>query len=285
MELNWKKVDAKLMKVTPTVAKKWLEKNTNNRKVSIPAVQSLSRALERGDWKIDGAAIRFDRNGFLIDGQHRLTAILETGKSIETFVVTGLDPKAFTTIDQGKKRTVGDVLGIQGEKNSTLLASVLRFIHSYRKQNIHYRLKIGPTHAELNTILREYPSLKNHIDERDKGLYPLGVSPTNSIFASWLLTSYEPTYAKDFFEKLRSGENLPKGHPVLVLRNLLQRKKGAAEQTPSFHILALIFKAWTKFIRGANVKRFSFDSDREAFPYFPLPEPEVSEEIKRVHYL
>jgi len=57
--------------ITPEIAAAMLETNTMNRPLSMPHVRKLSDALLRGEWVVNGDAIRISSNGFLIDGQHR----------------------------------------------------------------------------------------------------------------------------------------------------------------------------------------------------------------------
>ena len=65
--------------ITPAQAKKLLERNTNNRPVSKPHVKFLCGVIRRGEWKLNGDAIRFNSER-LVDGQHRLAACIETDR-------------------------------------------------------------------------------------------------------------------------------------------------------------------------------------------------------------
>ena len=71
----------KPIKVTPHLASKWLQKNSCNRPLSQNTVYRYADAILSGEWKLNGDTIRFDSNGTLIDGQHRLHACVKAGKS------------------------------------------------------------------------------------------------------------------------------------------------------------------------------------------------------------
>lgn len=100
----------KLVKVTPKLAAQWLATNHSNRPISRAFVEELSRSLLAGTFQTTHQGIAFDEQGRLRDGQHRLTAILETGISIELLVTTGLTEAELLAIDDGRRRTIHQVL-------------------------------------------------------------------------------------------------------------------------------------------------------------------------------
>lgn len=115
----------KMMRVTPSLARKWLEHNTINRPLRPTVVDGLRTALMRGEYKVTHQGVAFADSGELLDGQHRLTAISELPDtfSVQMLVCTGLARDAFQAIDIGLKRSHGDVLHIPSG-----LAAVSRFM-------------------------------------------------------------------------------------------------------------------------------------------------------------
>jgi hypothetical protein len=68
------------MLVTPAQAKQWLEtSNTHNRALSRAKVSRFVNYLKTGFWKHTHHGIAFSEGGVLLDGQHRLTAVAESG--------------------------------------------------------------------------------------------------------------------------------------------------------------------------------------------------------------
>ncbi len=96
--------------VTPEAAQLWLDtKNINNRPVVRSNVLSLIDEILAGRWRSDHPhGIVFDTNGVLIDGQHRLLAIVESKTPVWCKVTTGADPSLKDFIDTGKTRTLAD---------------------------------------------------------------------------------------------------------------------------------------------------------------------------------
>ncbi|MCL2623550.1 MAG: hypothetical protein FWD31_07795, partial [Planctomycetaceae bacterium] len=109
--------------VTPELAKVLLGGNLKNRPKNSRNFKKLCAQLRGGKWKVNGATITFSRHWQLLDGQHRLFAIVETGISAPCILGIGFDPGAFATLDQGAKRTNADNLSIAGFANTRLLAA------------------------------------------------------------------------------------------------------------------------------------------------------------------
>jgi len=113
-----------LVKITPAIAKKMLKQNTNNRKVSKQRVRFYAEEMQEGRWKTNGDSVRFSGSR-IIDGQHRLLAIVKSGKCIKIMVTTGLKSDVFSTIDRGFIRSVGQILQMSGETQSNNLGAAI----------------------------------------------------------------------------------------------------------------------------------------------------------------
>lgn len=100
------------MTVTPQVAKEFLSKNTDNRHQRGWWVFCLAKAIKRGDWIPTHQGVAFSKSGKLIDGQHRLEAIVESNMPVEMLVVTDVRDDAYKVLDNGIKRTLSDLTGI-----------------------------------------------------------------------------------------------------------------------------------------------------------------------------
>jgi hypothetical protein len=113
--------------VTPSWAKEILEtRNNRNRPLNMNHVKDHIREIQTGKWMRNGEAIKFDWNGELGDGQHRLKAIEMTGISMKMLVVYNVDPEAFKTYDSGMNRKVADVFAIDDIPNYFAVSSIVR---------------------------------------------------------------------------------------------------------------------------------------------------------------
>ena len=95
-----------------------------------------------------------DVDGELLDGQHRLTALVRTGSAMNFLVISGLPKDAFTYIDQNKTRTLVDALSIDGVTNYKLMAPTLKLLYKLYSGVYH-----APRHEVLLRLVRDYAPL------------------------------------------------------------------------------------------------------------------------------
>jgi hypothetical protein len=154
---------SKVQAITPAKAEEWLHANTHNRPVSARTVEGFAEAMRRGEWKVTHQGIAFDTTGALVDGQHRLAAIVQAGMPVEMTVFTQVEPDGFDVLDTGKKRNAADVLAIEGEKSSMMLAAMVRIVWLF--ENRADRSWSGGSATPTNHQILQ--TLENHPDVRD----------------------------------------------------------------------------------------------------------------------
>lgn len=116
----------RLVEMSPLEASQLLERNTSNRPISSNRVDLLKSHIANGTFSFNGDTIKLSADGKLLDGQHRLTAIAESERSVLVAVVDGLAPEVVATIDQGKPRSVSDILKFRDVHigNATLVSAI-----------------------------------------------------------------------------------------------------------------------------------------------------------------
>lgn len=263
---------AKVERITPEVAKAMLDKNVCNRPVNKFNVKFLVKEITEGNWQFNGDTIRIADDGSLLDGQHRLLAIVEAGTSLDVIVVRGLPTKVFPTIDTGKRRSGADTLSMEGVKNSRLVAAAL--------VTAHYIETTGtPTHpwgrsvsnSEVLALFRRHPGLLPCVavvGPSTKKWMP-GSLAVALCYAFGRAASRDK--AAEFFGKLESGEDMSSLDSILCLRNrLIANLTNPAKLTPVV-IAAIAVKAWNAFIGGYSVKSLKWAQDLEDFPKIKGP--------------
>lgn len=119
--------------VTPETAAAMLTTNAMNRPMSRAHVERLSGAMQRGEWDLNGTTIKVAASGRLLDGQHRLAACVESGRSFRTLVVYGLPESSFATIDQtSRSRKISDVLAIESGADMKNVSAALMVLYMVR---------------------------------------------------------------------------------------------------------------------------------------------------------
>lgn len=250
--------------VTPEVATEYLAKNPKNRLLSPYAVASIANQMSAGQWVYDGSPIRFDWDGHLIDGQHRLSAIVLSGQEQTLHIVTGLDPATMVTMDTGRKRSFADTLHMEGKNNSKYLASIVQVAYRWYVLDMRNSMLFGGLgqHGSmaLNRVeLLEFehlfsPSLSKAADYADQVRRILPIPPRMIGTLAWLL--YESRYAAkadEFLNALKDGEGLVKGSPILALRNQFISSRGEKTQTDLFRALSQGIHAWNLWVANKEV--------------------------------
>ncbi len=265
---------AKWVRVTPDLATAWLEKNTNNRLVRDAHVLRLAADMKAGKWRgRNGEAIRFDSEGRLVDGQHRLWACLECGVTFETLLITNLAPEVYSTIGVGRPKNFGDFLGpMHHEKNTTLLAAACRRVY-YWQNGLLPTMKDGrqaPTIAALEQVLKEHPTIRESVSRA------ASMSDTKKLLTSSYiaLVHYAGTLegknatVESFLERLGKGEGLYATDPIFHLRNLLLQQRGpkaGSRRAGQQYILACVIKAWNATKKEQKMLALRF-ATAESFP-------------------
>jgi hypothetical protein len=96
--------------ITPEIAAEMLKQNVGNRTLRKWHVSRLSATIARGDWLVTHQGIAIATDGRILDGQHRLAAIVAANKTVSMMVARDCDPSTFIVLDQGAKRSYGDAL-------------------------------------------------------------------------------------------------------------------------------------------------------------------------------
>lgn len=147
--------------VTPEDAEKWLAHRESNRSIGKKMVERYANEIREGNWLVTGDAIRFAKNGKLIDGQHRLAAIIEANTPIETWVIRGLDIETMAVMDSGKKRMPAHELTRLGYKNTHMLAAAARWLltikYGYADSGTR---SFHPTTIEIKKLVKKHPGLE-----------------------------------------------------------------------------------------------------------------------------
>ena len=152
---------AELRTITPEWAKKILdEKNTGNRPVSRLHVDTLAKEISKGKWKVNGDTMCLNGD-MLIDGQHRLAAVVQSGISIQAFVIDNLPSDVFDTKDIGRRRSPGDKLGVRGERNACRLAACLLLIDKYMTGRVDKCVTYS--NSEIEELLEKYPEARESL--------------------------------------------------------------------------------------------------------------------------
>jgi hypothetical protein len=266
-------VRSRVQTITPARAAEWLEANTTNRPLSRPVVRSFAEAMRRGEWLVTHQGIAFDLNGVLVDGQHRLAAIIEADRPVELTVFSEVAEGTFDVLDTGKRRTAADVLAIEGEKNSTMLAAMVRTVWLYRNRaDLNWSGgAAGVTNHQVVQTLDEHPKLRDFLGVGEQIATATGMIKSAAGAASYLVEqANKRTDLTPWYDGIIDGAGLRKGDPRLLFRrvmfNMARKHAGQAlRRRDTREHLALYLKAFNAWHTGEPLPQLRF-TPRESMP-------------------
>ena len=248
-----------LQTIDPDMAREILGFNTGNfRNPDKLRIEKYANDMANGNWKFSGDSIKIS-DGVLLDGQHRLLAVIKSGKSIQTIIVKDLIEDA-TYIDRGKPRTLSQWFRHLGYKNYTALAATGSLIYLH-DNGFWLRSSVSVKDRDEATIIKY---VKNNLDALQatflfvnrpylNKIIPLsiistvahigtgrGTAPENNAVAAW------------FWNGIANGSGLKENDPPLTLRNRLLAGRGSERLTP-LQVRTLVTKAWNYAVRGEEL--------------------------------
>jgi hypothetical protein len=222
IKLQRKSVDLEVITLTPDMAYAMLEKNKHNRPLDSANVARLERAIKNDRWKFNGDTIKISEEGDVLDGQHRLWAVINTGKSVRTAIVYGVKRDAFATIDTARKlRTGSDVISINGvTRHRKVIASALTWLIRWQaKDGIpNYRAPENRVeNADIEDALRAHPEM-GKAAERAIALRRL-CNVSVMAFLYYVLANRNQEIADRMMDTLEDPSGIAVSDPFFRLRN------------------------------------------------------------------
>jgi hypothetical protein len=263
--------------ITPSQAQEWLDRPARNRKMVERRVGLYAAAMLRGDWVLTSQGIAFDELGSLIDGQHRLHAIIRADIPVDMLVIRAASNRSQLVLDQGAKRTPHDQIalreGWQVLPIHTAVAKVM--IESVGGAGANERRS---TTTDIQLLDRFYVRHHKAIEFAVETMWASHGSLKGVIIAPTIAPVARAYYTIDntllarFCDVLATGMSDGQGEsPIIVLRNWLIAGRERSLSSRAGKDRNTIYKkaelALKAFIDGDSIQRLSsMTLDRELFP-------------------
>ena len=271
----FKRVRSKLtldvMMVTPEQAAQWLARNKGNRPLGAPTIERYSAYILGAEWCVNGEPVILDDDENLLDGQHRLQAVVGTGVAVPMLVVYGVPADVFPTLNTGKTRCLADVLAITGNQNQRTLAGAIRMVWHHRNNTLASVRHGGKvSHMALAEFLAEHPRLEDSVafvsGRCKRGVHP----PAALAFLHYEMGQKHPEECREFFTRMLSQEGIPPGSVESRLNQWVHDNPAiTSTQVGLVLYLAIWIKAWNFRLRGTAVTANHLTwrpGNNEAFP-------------------
>lgn len=263
-------LSAEIRTITPAEAKKMMEishaKGYHNRPISNVYVKRYAELMRAGEWLPAGNPIQLTADGGLLNGWHRLSAVVLAGSSVPFTIIRGVDPKAFHVYDCGRPRRVGDRLYIEGyTKYYTDKAAGARLICRFLQRGTFLESgTVDPTYPEISRTVGHYnlemdvPCTLAHSKNN------MNLIKTSVLVALWILFgTIDANKREEFFSGVY-GNWLPEDDPRKALRNVLINAKSGARLSCKMHAgleAAYVICAWNEFRAGNKAATIMLPTD------------------------
>jgi hypothetical protein len=268
------------VEVTPDMATEWLESAARNRNLNARRVDMYTAAMKRGDWMLTSQGIAFDETGKLIDGQHRLSAIVKADIPITMLVVNATSSRSQLVTDMGLKRTPHDQIGLRNnwEVMPVHIAVAKSMITSVGGVGEKQRRAVL---TDIQRLDRYYTRHRRAVEFaveytwRHKTGHVGGV-----ILAPVMAPIARAAYTQDNQKLIRFAEvvttgmaDRPGDSPAVILRNWLLAMRDKGLSSRAYGDRYIIYKkteiALNAFLRGESIERLG--QRHLEVELFPIP--------------
>lgn len=264
--------------VTPDMAAQLLGTMHGNRTLRKKIVEQYAREMIAGKWLLNGESVKVAANGRLVDGQHRLNAIIMAKRAVQMCVVRGVDEAAMITLDTGVGRSFSDWSTISGRSYTAVIGPIARWWYKYESGSPTTNYK--PSHQELEQVIATHPAIFDSAAfvMKHKVITSRCIATVQGFVHAYTSEMFDRELSDLFMMELDSGAQLRDGNPVLALRRRLVDENNATGKRESSHVLAWTIKAWNAWLAGESIKRVTWSpqgagSGVESFPRFEQRKP------------
>ena len=271
------KTEIKQVTITPDMAAELLQRNKNNRSVRKNNVDTLAMAMAKGEWELSNDAIVISEGGFLLNGQHRLLAVIKSGVACPFILFTGAKDTVFDIMDTPTIRRVSDAIQRRGGTNTikmeATIGKYLNLCYDYNnawETNTRYDNKVMETRKGRLDVYEEHSDTLHKWINKCARLQQKGLSiVTESMIAGFAFFLENKLHHDEqkivaFLEELLV-DGAARNTTVLFVRKKLMRNKMKVELIPRQDELRYITRAWNDFILGRQVQ--SIKTTEESFRF------------------
>lgn len=286
--------------VTPAMAQKWLDEFSEdetfrNRKVPLAEKRRLARLMTTNRFIhfLPSAPFCFDEVGILINGKTRLSACVESGRTIGVIVYRGVPRWMWAAMDTGRKKNDRDFAYGTYKEDKTAILAAMKTAWRYEEVLVGARPRTGwrswgkEDDLQATDIERMYDKRGELVDyygsamavRKGCKLVPQALMIFNMY--QWYAWPEGRDTLEKFLDALREGANMSTGSPALSLRNFGRDDYCPTEGKPVIHLI-LLFRHFAAFAKNERVPRVVWAYGHELLlPYHPQGEDAAKANLAR----
>jgi len=247
--------NSRVIEMSPKLAEYVLENlNIGNRSKKTEKIKVYANDILNGNWSLTNATLAFGSDGYLKDGQNRLSACVRAGKPFKTHAIFGIEPESFIHMDVGANRSHRDVFTIMGTPYPSVTGAVVRHIVAFKSQ------KASTKNVKMtNDDLRSY-----YNDEVNSSMLELAIKlakitkkntliPVPPLAALFYIVSMEGNLekAKSFLNDLAANYGKGVRSPVRKLLHTLTEIRVANRNKVMPDVMSILLaRTWVNYKEG-----------------------------------
>lgn len=260
--------------VTPQIAAVWLAHNIpdRNRRVRKNLIRKYAKDMTATRWALTGDSIQFAASGRLLDGAHRLEAIINSGVSISLFVIRGLEDHAQQSMDIGARRTIGDQLEIAGHHNAPILGAAARIALAWTTNRLSGHLDFI-TDSEIRDFVDANPALGDAAEFTASVHHPIPTSVVCAATWRFIQAGHDEHKVHRFFQDIAEMRTQGAGDPKHALLNRVQIGRQRRERFSSGGLLSMVVRAWNADRAGEKIYKMPLVRSGSTIDIPPITPP------------
>jgi len=270
--MKLKDADVYILELTPELARQFLKCNIpENRTMKKRKVAEFEEIIRSGNWDpYCGDLMRMTDDGqWLIDGQTRCQAVINTGETVKVLFSSRFRREDFGLVDAGTARSSADVIGAFFNVNKNVYGAMLRTLVNVHKYGYTQRAMSSSASVPNSTIL----GAAKHADaDALKRAYELGVKARTTCGGgsltcyAWLRLAtldIDARASDQMYDAL--GNELVLDKIVSIYRRRISERKAKQEQITFLATLNLLAPVWKSFHESVQLTKIQV-SDYKSIP-------------------
>lgn len=279
MEKN--KIYTKNVFITPEYAEKLLQKNVCNRPLTQKTVAWYAHQMITGQWTISGQTISISDKGTLLDGQHRLAALIKANVCLWFTIAYDVPSDSFINYDSLKSRSSRDAFSIAEIPNYTQIATLISGYNAIITGQIAslgfgFQLEksrgVGIEKSRLKFTNKEMLELYYSNSElfQEVNRYAVSFSKNKKLFRISQIGAFmyylinDKMHPKEkvfeFFRQLHTNENVTNKTIFYLREKLIDDAMAQYKMLPRMKYVFLV-KTWNAYISGKELKLFRYSEE------------------------
>lgn len=280
--------------ITPEIAQTYIDNQRTNRKIRQAHVSRLVDDMVNGRWQSMSDPIKFDDKNRLIDGQHRLSAVIKSKIPQKFIVLRGYNTESMLLLDTGLKRNtanIGQVRGLDIDNSDCATVNHLSLPLQQDKLSELRQLEIFESYYDGIKFIGNLTSRVRGGTSKDAGyIYPN--APLRALLAkAFYYENHQDlsAFVNGFMTGMPDSLGREEITPSIALRNYVIALKNSRGYSMTFGAITPFYLicqlSLHHFIKRNPITRIQKTS--KCFDNYPLPgiQSHSPEHLRRFKYL